>query len=248
MADNTVTFSLELAQQLYNSENQFPVSLDKAWQWLGYSRKTDAKIKLKNHFEDGLDFCSKSSKSPTGGRPSECIMLTVDCFKSMGMMAGTEKGKEIRKYFLECERIAKSTPLISQPQRELPQTYLEALKALVEAEEEKERLKQEAEALALENSELIGEVAQLSEVCDELFDYSSIIRIAKFNGISETHFGWRSLKKVSHDLKLEVKKVPCPRYEVKNLYHHRAWMAAYPWAKLPEVTQLTIYSDDLGLD
>lgn len=31
-------------------------------------------------------------------------MLTVDCFKSLGMMAGTEQGKKIRRYFLECER------------------------------------------------------------------------------------------------------------------------------------------------
>ena len=28
--------------------------------------------------------------------------------KSMGMMAGTEQGKQIRKYFLECEKVAKN--------------------------------------------------------------------------------------------------------------------------------------------
>ena len=37
----------------------------------------------------------------------ESIKLTIDAFKSLGMMAGTQKGKEIRHYFLECERIAK---------------------------------------------------------------------------------------------------------------------------------------------
>jgi len=42
-----------------------------------------------------------------GGQNREDIRLCVDCLKSLGMMAGTEKGKEIRHYFLECERIAK---------------------------------------------------------------------------------------------------------------------------------------------
>jgi hypothetical protein len=31
----------------------------------------------------------------------------IDCFKSLGMMAGTEKGKLIRRYFLEYERALK---------------------------------------------------------------------------------------------------------------------------------------------
>ena len=48
-------------------------------------------------------------KTPEGGRPSEFIKLTIDCFKSFGMMAGTEKGKEIRRYFLMCERQLKQT-------------------------------------------------------------------------------------------------------------------------------------------
>ena len=124
-----------------------------------------------------------------------------------------------------------------------PQTYLEALKALVAAEEEKERLRRETEALSEENKELMGEVEELAEVCDELFDYSSIIRIAKFNHISETEFNWRILKKISTALNLEIKKVPCPRFVSKNLYHHRVWLAAYPWAKLPEITHLTVYQE-----
>lgn len=35
------------------------------------------------------------------------IQLTCECFKQWGMMAGTEKGRQIRLYFLECERLAK---------------------------------------------------------------------------------------------------------------------------------------------
>jgi hypothetical protein len=112
-----------------------------------------------------------------------------------------------------------------------PQTYLEALKALVASEEEKERLK-------LENAELMEEVEQLTEVVDELFDYSSIIRVAKFNGVSEKSFSWRKLKQASELKEVEIKKVPCPRYGTKNLYNHSAWLLAYPEVKLPETTYL----------
>ena len=100
-------FSHERALALVQSTDQFPVDFDDAWQWIGYSSKQKAKSKLTNNFEEDIDFLTKWVKTSTGGRPSESIWLTVDCFKSLGMMAGTEKGKEIRRYFLECERIAK---------------------------------------------------------------------------------------------------------------------------------------------
>jgi hypothetical protein len=63
---------------------------------------------------------------------TEFIYLTVDCFKSLGMMAGTQKGKEVRKYFLECEKIAKqkSEPLDAIAEMEMiarTATHLAAL-------------------------------------------------------------------------------------------------------------------------
>lgn len=102
-------FSIELARSLYESPERFPVDFDNAWVWLGYSQKSEALKKLKRHFDDGEDFSFIGMKSSSGGRPSQLIMLTIDCFKMLAMMAGTEQGKEVRKYFLECERIAKST-------------------------------------------------------------------------------------------------------------------------------------------
>lgn len=106
--------SLEIVRVLIESEEEFPVDLDDAWSWLGFRRKEAAKKLLFESFERDLDFSQKAGKA-TGGRPSEVFMLTVDCFKSLGMMAGTPKGKEIRKYFLECERQLKEL-VRSQPQ------------------------------------------------------------------------------------------------------------------------------------
>lgn len=127
---------------------------------------------------------------------------------------------------------------ISQPKQEdvspaLPQTYKEALKALIAEIEAKELL--EAEKALLEKENLA-----LAEAVDELFEYSSIIRVAKYNDVSETSFNWRLLKAASNKLGVEVKKVPSPRFEYQNLYSHDAWRLAYPEYRLPETTTLVI--------
>jgi phage anti-repressor protein len=56
---------------------------------------------------DTGEFSSKVRKTPKcskGGRPAEQYYLTTDCFKAFCMMAGTEKGKEVRWYFLDLEK------------------------------------------------------------------------------------------------------------------------------------------------
>lgn len=96
----------------------------------------------------------------------------------------------------------------------LPTTYKAALLALVAAEEERERLE-------LEN-------INLTTVVDDLTDWSSIIRIAKHNGVSEKVFKWRLLKAKSLELGYAVKQVPSARYDYQNLYHLNSFRACYP--------------------
>jgi len=133
---------------------------------------------------------------------------------------------------------------IAPTEHQLPATYIEALKALVIAEEEKEALIQANALLSATNECLQEDIELFTEVVDELFNYSSIIRIAKFNEVNEKIFNWYSLKAASKMLKVEVKTAPCPRYGKKNLYSHDAWRLAYPDAKLPETTTLTIARKD----
>jgi hypothetical protein len=137
---------------------------------------------------------------------------------------------------------------IAPTQHQLPATYIEALEALLVAEKEKEALMRANELLSVTNGLLQDDVETLSEVVDELFDYSSIIRIAKFNEINEKAFNWYNLKAASKVLKVEVKTAPCPRYGKKNLYSHDAWRLAYPDAKLPETTTLVIARKDSRFD
>lgn len=108
-----LTFSLETAQQLFDSTEDFPVDFDIAWQWLGYSTKGNAKRKLTKHFILGIEYnIIRSDEVQIEGdrqvtRSIERINLSIDCLKQLGMMAGTKQGREIRAYFLECERMLK---------------------------------------------------------------------------------------------------------------------------------------------
>ena len=128
-----------------------------------------------------------------------------------------------------------STGTTAIARHSIPQTYAEALLEAAHLAQENERLEQQNILLEQQNE-------CLSEAVDELFNYSSIVRIAKFNGISETRFKWHRLKAVSTQMELEIKKVPCPRFVEKNLYSHDAWRVAYPGIPLPETTTLVVQS------
>ena len=111
-------FTPIVALSIIESEDRFPICFDDAVEWLGYSSKQKARNKLVNHFETGIDYTiavTQTVKSDNHAGLSvqeqgvlarkSNIRLTIDCFKQLGMMAGTQKGKQIRRYFLECEEI-----------------------------------------------------------------------------------------------------------------------------------------------
>jgi phage anti-repressor protein len=107
-------FNEDTALLLLDSPQQFPVDFDRAWKWLGFSRKDNAKQSLLDcGFIQTVDFLiNQELETPTvtgwvNPNPKENIWLTIDCFKTWGMMANTSQGKQVRTYFLRCEKIAK---------------------------------------------------------------------------------------------------------------------------------------------
>ncbi|MFK0733797.1 MAG: hypothetical protein ACFKPT_02510 [Gloeotrichia echinulata GP01] len=115
--------SQDIAIYLWESEEEFPVDFELAWQWLGYTRKDSAKKKLVRNFAQGEDYTLRhlaESAPDKGLAHREDIWLSCNCLKEMAMMAGTQKGKEVRQYFLQCEALAKQTlKIIPQLQHDL---------------------------------------------------------------------------------------------------------------------------------
>jgi anti-repressor protein len=109
-------------RSIVQSTEKYPVDFDEAWQWIGYSCKDNALAALKKDFEEGTDFnlLNKKKVPIERGRRVErlftTIFLTVECFKSFCMMAGTERGKEVWRYYLKIEK-AWNTPttLVAEP-------------------------------------------------------------------------------------------------------------------------------------
>lgn len=63
-------------------------------------------------FLAGQDFIRETGKS-TGGRPSVNHIINLDMAKEISMIQRTEKGKQARQYFIECERRAKDPAQLS---------------------------------------------------------------------------------------------------------------------------------------
>ncbi len=75
--------------------------------------------------------------------------ITIDMAKELSMVENNTKGREARRYFIEAEKALRELPAAN-----LPQNYLEALKALVSTEEKNVYLKAENDSISKTVSEL----------------------------------------------------------------------------------------------
>ena len=81
----------------------YVIKLDTVAKWLK-STKSHLKDTLKYSYTKNIDYKIKKGIS-TGGRPSEIILLTPDCFKRLTMSSRTKKAEEVRTYFIELEKL-----------------------------------------------------------------------------------------------------------------------------------------------
>ena len=74
-------------------------------------------------FEEGKDFTPFLGKS-IGGRPTKEYALTLDTAKEIAMLQRSDKGKQARQYFIECERQLKAQVALTPSQALLQQVQL----------------------------------------------------------------------------------------------------------------------------
>lgn len=89
--------------------------------------------------------------------------ISIDMAKELSMVERNEKGKQARKYFIECEKKVQAI------QKALPNNYVEALQALVVSEQEKAK-----QALMIEQQ------APLIEFCNKLSQSTGALKIGDF--------------------------------------------------------------------
>ena len=82
-------------------------------------------------FSAGQDFSEISDKPKGAGRPRIDHIVSLDMAKEISMIQRTDKGKQARQYFIECERRAK------QPISGAELTRLELIQIAMNAEEER---------------------------------------------------------------------------------------------------------------
>jgi phage anti-repressor protein len=87
-----------------NAEYKFVVSFDILCKWLDILKR-DLKKSLVRNFEVNYDYHIIISTSPSH---KQTIMLTADCCKELCMLSRCEKSSQVRKYFIEMEKLIKT--------------------------------------------------------------------------------------------------------------------------------------------
>lgn len=93
----------------YHPTNDYPINLEDIFHMIGFANKGNAMKTIKNNFTKDEDykvvlFHSEKRKNE-GGFNKEDVFLNIDTFKNLCMLAKTDKGKQIRKYYVKLENI-----------------------------------------------------------------------------------------------------------------------------------------------
>jgi len=195
----------------HDSQKDFVVDLDNVWKWMEFSRKDPAKRMLEKHFTVNVDYKialhRKEERKNKGGFNKETILLTVDTFKMMCMLAGTAKSKEVRQYYLKLEQILQQ--IINEESQELRLQLQQQEHKLLQHEEDKDKL---LEKTLLEQFPKNVQCVYYGLVDDKTTTGETIIKFGNSNNLAErieahkskfTNFRLRAAFKVSNKLAIE---------------------------------------------
>ena len=115
---------------------------------------------LKYGFDENIDYITVTQKKVTAqGNESEYkdYILKLDTAKEICMIQRNDKGKQFRKYFIECEKKLKDMPI---PSYQIEDSIARAERWICE-EKERQRLSTENIKLIEENKDLKDEIEEV---------------------------------------------------------------------------------------
>jgi len=124
----------------YDCKTDFIIDMDDIWKWLGFSRRDHCKRVVEKHFTNDIDYkilLPQIGEQVHGGHNKEKTLMNVETFKSLCLLANTERSKSIRKYYYKLEQLLHG--LLEEQANEL-QKQLEEQKTLVEEQEKRIKL------------------------------------------------------------------------------------------------------------
>lgn len=126
-----------------NKNGELLVSARQLHEGLGIGKDFSTWIKdmMKYGFEENVDYVVFTDFGEKGGRPRKEYVLKIDMAKEIAMIQRSEKGKQVRRYFIECEKKLKEVIL---PSYQI-QDPIERAKAWIKEHEERKMLAQTIE-------------------------------------------------------------------------------------------------------
>lgn len=85
----------------YHPTNEYPINLEDVYKLIGFANKGNAMKTIKNNFTTEDDYKVRlfhtEKRKNEGGFNKEDVMLNVDTFKNLCMLAKTDKGERNKK-------------------------------------------------------------------------------------------------------------------------------------------------------
>ena len=154
----------------YHPTNDYPINLENVFKMIGFANKGNAMKTIQSNFTEGEDYKKllfrmekqvKNGKDLGGaGLNKEDVMLNVDTFKNLCMLAKTERGKSIRKYYVKIENVY----------NEIIKQEMDSQKSLLQKE------KETADKLLEEKDRYIAQLKQQEAVSHLYIAHNPVIK------------------------------------------------------------------------